>query len=220
MSRRPPGVAYFGSTGTIDSSFRQVDSHLLQIWWAKRHVWLSPDFAPGSDVPESHTSTSEWQNFESRMRRRRADRCLLRASAALDADVPDIAQQVLEEARALDPQHPELQEVTGRLLAASNPAAAMPRRPAHDLVSPVLIALLVLALVWAAASMEAAGVKALLKQVLTVGGSMTTYLSQSAVHVAPAIPLQPTGVCAGVTMVYRLGHGGGDASTRSAVEGF
>ena len=138
------------------------------------------------------------------MRRRRADRCLLRASAALDADVPDIAQQVLEEARALDPQHPELQEVTGRLLAASSTAAAQDRRPAHDLVSPVPFALLVLALVWGVASMEAAGVKALLQQVMTAAGSAATYLSQSAMHLAPAIPLQPTESVRAVTMAPTL----------------
>ncbi|MEO5896042.1 MAG: hypothetical protein ABIS06_10100 [Vicinamibacterales bacterium] len=125
------------------------------------------------------------------MRRRRVDRCLLRASAALDADVPDIARQVLQEARALDPNHPELEEVTGRLLVASHPGPVPGRRPAHDLMTPVVYALLVLLLLWGAASIEAAGVKALLKRVLMVADSAATYLSQSAVHLAPAVPLQP-----------------------------
>ncbi len=49
--------------------------------------------------------------------------------------------------------------------------------------------------------MEAAGVKALLKQVLTVAGSAATYLSQSAVHLTPAIPLQPTQSVLAVTVV-------------------
>lgn len=113
-----------------------------------------------------------------RMRRRRANRCLLRASAALDADVPEIAQQLLEEARSLDPNHPELQEVVGRLLAASGPLASAPirnRRLADDLISRELILLLIvaLALLWAA-SIETADVKTLLDHLLVTGGSATS----------------------------------------------
>jgi hypothetical protein len=72
-----------------------------------------------------HTSTGEWQRFEARMRRRRAERCLLRAAAALDADVPDCARAVLAEARALAPDHPDLQEVTGRLQSSLEPPRAL-----------------------------------------------------------------------------------------------
>lgn len=117
------------------------------------------------------------------MRRRRADRCLLRASAALDADVPEIAQQLVEEARALDPQHPELEEVTERLLAASElPAAATTDlRRSHQLMSRGLLVLLAVALglMWAAATMEAADVKVILRQVLITAGAGTPYISQS-----------------------------------------
>ena len=49
------------------------------------------------------------------MRHRRAERCLLRASAALDAEVPDAASEVLAEARALCPEHPEIEVVSARL---------------------------------------------------------------------------------------------------------
>lgn len=121
-----------------------------------------------------------------RMRRRRADRCLVRASAALDADVPEIAQQLLEEARMLHPTHPELQEVEERLVAAaSTPAAAAPARDrplSDDLTWRELFVLLVvgLALVWAAASIEPAAVKTLLKQLLTTAGSAHIYVSPSA----------------------------------------
>lgn len=55
------------------------------------------------------------------MRRRRADHCLLRASAALDAEFPEAAQKVLNEARELCPAHPELEEVSARLLASASP---------------------------------------------------------------------------------------------------
>ena len=86
------------------------------------------------------------------MRRRRAGRCLLRASAALDADVPDVAQQVLQEARALDPGHPELEEVTGRLRVASHRGGVSGGRPARQLISLGIFALLVLLLLWGVAT--------------------------------------------------------------------
>lgn len=119
------------------------------------------------------------------MRRRRAERCLVRASAALDADVPEIAQQLLEEARALDPNHPELQEVEGRLAAASDSSASAPardRRVSDNLLSGELFLLLVvaLALVWAAASLESADLKSLLQDLLTTAGSATIYVLPSA----------------------------------------
>ena len=72
-------------------------------------------------MPDCHTSTGEWQRFEDRMRRRRADRCLLRASAAIDADVPEAAEAVLAEAEALCPEHPDLPEVTSRLQSSNRP---------------------------------------------------------------------------------------------------
>ena len=36
-----------------------------------------------AQVTSSHTSTAEWQSFEVRMRRRRVERCLIRARIAL-----------------------------------------------------------------------------------------------------------------------------------------
>jgi hypothetical protein len=59
------------------------------------------------------------------MRRRRADRCLLRALAALDAGVPGHAAAVVEEARALCPEHPELADVVARLQSS----APFPQQP-------------------------------------------------------------------------------------------
>ena len=56
------------------------------------------------------------------MRQRRAERCLLRASAALDAEVPEVARDILDEARALCPDHPDLPVVTSRLLGVQRRA--------------------------------------------------------------------------------------------------
>jgi hypothetical protein len=61
------------------------------------------------------------------MRQRRAERCLLRASAALDAQVPEAAGEVLAEARALCPDHPEIEAVSTRLAEASEPSPAKRR---------------------------------------------------------------------------------------------
>ena len=119
------------------------------------------------------------------MRRRRADRCLVRASAALDADVPEIAQQLVEEARALDPNHPELQEVEGRLLAASKLLAVglTADRTSPDRLTSlelVLLVIVTLAMIWGAAAIEPADLKTVLKQLLTTAGSSTIYLLPSA----------------------------------------
>jgi hypothetical protein len=62
---------------------------------------------PGS-VEASHTESDQWQSFEGRMRRRRAERCLARASAALDAGLIEDARQAWAEAKDLDPTSPAL----------------------------------------------------------------------------------------------------------------
>jgi len=62
------------------------------------------------------------------MRQRRAERCLLRASAALDAHVPEAASEVLAEARALCPEHPEIEAVSARLSESSEGPAEKRRR--------------------------------------------------------------------------------------------
>jgi hypothetical protein len=63
----------------------------------------------------SHTSTGEWQSFEVRMRRRRAERLLVRAEAAVEADSLDDARTCLAEARALAPDLPALDALERRL---------------------------------------------------------------------------------------------------------
>jgi hypothetical protein len=66
----------------------------------------------------SHTTTGEWQSFEERMRRRRAERLVLRAEAAAEAGCLEDAQQCLAEARALVPQLPALEAVQQKLTAS------------------------------------------------------------------------------------------------------
>ena len=63
----------------------------------------------------SHTATGEWQSFELRMRRRRADRLVLRANAAADQGHADEARACLEEARQLAPGLPGIDAVQQKL---------------------------------------------------------------------------------------------------------
>ncbi len=66
-------------------------------------------------VPASHASTAEWQSFELRMRRRRVERCIVRAEVALSAGFEDDAGEALAEARRLDAEAPTLEEIRARL---------------------------------------------------------------------------------------------------------
>jgi hypothetical protein len=69
-------------------------------------------------MESSHVGTTEWQSFEARMRRRRAERCLLRADAAIDARCFDEARHVLDEARLLWPSAQGLDDLQHRLAKA------------------------------------------------------------------------------------------------------
>jgi hypothetical protein len=69
----------------------------------------------------SHTAGADWQSFELRMRRRRAERLALRADVAADAGYPEDARACLEEARTLAPGLPELALIEAKLLAAPRP---------------------------------------------------------------------------------------------------
>jgi hypothetical protein len=59
----------------------------------------------------SHSSTTQWQSFEMRMRQRRADRCVQRAELALEAGNEEAAREAIEEARVLDPSAPEFESL-------------------------------------------------------------------------------------------------------------
>src|SRR5687767_8688690 len=72
----------------------------------------------------SHTSTDEWQSFEVRMRRRRAERCVLRAEVALHAGFEEDARLALEEARRLDSSAPDLDALRERISHLIEPPAA------------------------------------------------------------------------------------------------
>ena len=92
----------------------------------------------------SHIATEEWQSFELRMRRRRAERMLLHAQAALDAGCLDDARVALDEARRLSPGLPQLQEVEDRIAVAAAPVIRPPvaaaRRSLTAAASLVLLA--------------------------------------------------------------------------------
>jgi hypothetical protein len=79
----------------------------------------------------SHTATGEWQSFEGRMRRRRAERLALRADVAADAGCIEEAREALAEARALAPTLPELDRIEHKLdrpapVARVSPALGLP----------------------------------------------------------------------------------------------
>lgn len=74
-----------------------------------------PEVGTPSTSGQTHTSTQEWQSFEIRMRRRRAERCLLRAEIALDAGFEEDARVALDEARRLDWQSPDFDSLKARL---------------------------------------------------------------------------------------------------------
>lgn len=61
------------------------------------------------------------------MRRRRAERCLLRAEIALEAGLDEEARAALDEARTLDSSTPTLEELRARMTAAAVPVQDTPR---------------------------------------------------------------------------------------------
>ena len=86
-------------------------------------------------VLQSHTATQQWQSFEIRMRRRRVERCVLRASVAIEAGVLDDARAALEEVQRLDPHEPAI-ECDARSRNSSNAEAAALALSRADLIRP------------------------------------------------------------------------------------
>src|SRR3954470_4436455 len=80
----------------------------------------------------SHTSTGEWQSFESRMRRKRAERLTLRAEIAAEAGCFDDARQCLDEARSIAPGLPAIAAAES-LIAHREAPPPLPKAPAFDL---------------------------------------------------------------------------------------
>ena len=126
------------------------------------------------------------------MRHRRAERCLLRASAALDAQVPDAASEVLAEARALCPEHPEIEVVSARLSESSaSPLATrrlVPRWITAAVLGGALGAVLGSTTVWTAD--DSAAVTHLVRMLTTtaaqVAGAATSLVTAG--HAAPHQP--------------------------------
>ena len=78
-------------------------------------------------VLQSHTASQQWQSFEIRMRRKRVDRCVLRAAVAIDAGILEDAREALEEVERLDPYEPAIEPLRAKLAAAESRAAARAR---------------------------------------------------------------------------------------------
>jgi hypothetical protein len=82
----------------------------------------------------------EWISFESRMRRRRLSRCLLRADLALEDGFRDDARSALDEAREIDPESADLAALDARLAELERrhpePAAEVAPPPAAIPVQP------------------------------------------------------------------------------------
>src|SRR5687767_5332539 len=72
-----------------------------------------------SRVSQSHTATDQWQRFELRMRRRRIERCMLRASAAFDEGLFDGAVEAVEEAAHLDPYDESIKALAEKIRTAA-----------------------------------------------------------------------------------------------------
>lgn len=77
----------------------------------------------------SHTATGEWQSFEIRMRRRRAERLVLRAEVAAEAGCLDDARASLEEARTLWPNAPGLGDLHQKIQSATAAAVGLQLQP-------------------------------------------------------------------------------------------
>jgi hypothetical protein len=101
-----------------------------------------PDVGMPLPSRQTHTSTQEWQSFEIRMRRRRAERCLVRAEVALDAGFEDDARAALDEARRLDWQSPDFDTLKARIesrRAADAAELAVRRRRAYGAAAAVVV---------------------------------------------------------------------------------
>jgi hypothetical protein len=77
----------------------------------------------------SHTSSGEWQSFEGRMRRRRAERCILRAQVAAEAGCLEDARAALDEARKLAPGLADIDAVEANIFGRGETIVADPALP-------------------------------------------------------------------------------------------
>ena len=83
----------------------------------------------------AHVATPQWQSFETRMRHRRANRCLQHAAAAIESGQLAEAIEALDEARELNPRAPELEPLLDRLaVMQAEPAVPVAAEPAPPFV--------------------------------------------------------------------------------------
>ena len=94
---------------------------------------------------KAHTSTPQWQTFETRMRGRLVERCLRGASAAIEANAPDAAKAFLAEARVICPGHPEIDALEEQLVSRLGVSLQQPKRLGGR--GPTIVVVLALGLV-------------------------------------------------------------------------
>lgn len=96
----------------------------------------------------SHTSSGEWQSFEARMRRRRAERCILRAEIAAQAGSLDEARAAIEEARKLAPGLSEIATIEANIFgrAATHASDERPVRSKEGWLYTAAVLVCILAL--------------------------------------------------------------------------
>jgi hypothetical protein len=87
-------------------------------------------------VLQGHTATEQWQSFEMRMRRRRVERCLIRASVAIEVGVLEDAREAIDEIRRLQPDEPGLEQLTADLAEAENRPSIEPELPPETVSEP------------------------------------------------------------------------------------
>jgi hypothetical protein len=113
------------------------------------HAFFNMPDVPGVSASQAGAprgASEEWLSFERRMRKRRLERCLLRANTALEAGVTEDAEAAIKEARELDNGAPELPALERRLAVLQSPAPtqATPRNTSR--------------LIWIAAGLAVVGV--------------------------------------------------------------
>ena len=107
---------------------------------------MSPEDAPAAPPAprSSHTSTTQWQSFEMRMRRRRAERCVMRAEVAIEAGFLEEARLALEEARFLDSGVPEFDALYAAVTGQAPPVPPTPTRRRRAVPAAIGLAILII----------------------------------------------------------------------------
>ena len=105
----------------------RLDARIVPPTASKHSFCISPGMPEsGAPVPVpvtgSHTSTPQWQSFEVRMRRRRAERCLVRANLAFSAGDFAEARAAIDEAKEAAADFPGVARMELRL---AGPAAEL-----------------------------------------------------------------------------------------------